>query len=70
MANLYQNLLRGVGYIMDIAPKKKRRTMKTIYYRPYKNDFEAIKSDWERIGYTIKKVIDKEVRNHASKTQS
>ena len=70
MGRLYKNLIRGAGYIIDIAPKRKRRIMETIYYRPYESDLEAIRSDWERVGHIFKEVIDREIKNYASKNQT
>jgi hypothetical protein len=54
MTQFLQNLLRGVGSVVDIYPSDRVRKI-----HPYQSDIEALHRDVERIGKDMWKVIDK-----------
>jgi len=56
-----KNFIRGAGSIMEIFPPiRQPEGLKRYYYRPALTDSEALKRDWEKVGNSLKIVINRQ----------
>jgi len=53
MERFYRNLIKGAGSIINLLPERRNRHFKKIYYRPHRNDAEALKKDWEKVSESL-----------------
>ncbi len=55
MTRRIQNILRGMGSVVDLWPAKRDRYAKA---HPYRTDADALRHDWERIGGDMYKAFN------------
>jgi hypothetical protein len=57
---LMKNIFSGIGSVLDISPTSRR--LLNVYssedFNDFDSDFEALTSDWEKVGDCIQTVID------------
>lgn len=52
---MIKNLIKGFGSILNIFPPRKKKT----FYFPILTDEEAIRKDWEMVGFDIREAVKK-----------
>jgi len=60
-----RNLMKGASTIMVIFPNSEKVSRKL--YKPNSSDYDALRSDWERVGYDLKNILNngkKSVETH------
>ncbi len=64
MKKILQNIIKGAGSILVLAPDSEERYNRI---HPYKSDAEALRHSWEKVGKDMQKVFVRAQGAHAEK---
>ncbi len=60
LKNRMKNFIHGASTILEIYPPKRKNFITKSTDNVQEKDFNALYSDWERVGDTMSKIIDHE----------